>query len=259
VLTLTLIVARSASATPHATFPATGSIQDDGGAGVWVSAIKPVASLVMSSCSAPATASLWLRDGGGPQSDLSQAASSSNEATPGSSASPGSDVSTTQPSQGNGAQPLHVGAVQYSDAYQTRRKIHKYASFATLPLFATEFALGQSMYNTTPGDTSGRRGIHATIGAGIIGLFALNTVTGAWNLFGEGWQDHQGRTLRLVHGLLMMAADAGFVAASQTGPNSSSPRRALTFETDKVTHRNIAIASMSVATGSYLLMLFGNR
>jgi len=47
--------------------------------------------------------------------------------------------------QGDG-QPLHAAAVEHSDAYQTRAKIHKYASFATLPLFAAEVALGQSLY-----------------------------------------------------------------------------------------------------------------
>jgi hypothetical protein len=164
-----------------------------------------------------------------------------------------------QQSAGAAQQPLHPAAFQYSDAYQLRRKIHKYSSFATLPLFAAEFALGQSMYNTTPGDESGNRGLHAALGVGIISLFGVNTVTGAWNLFGEGWQDHDGRTLRLIHGLLMMAADVGFVAASQTGPSSRSSRHALTFETDKVTHRNIAIASFSVGTAGYLLMLFGNH
>ena len=41
---------------------------------------------------------------------------------------------------------LHAAAVQHSDAYQTRAKIHKYASYATLPLFAGELALGQSLF-----------------------------------------------------------------------------------------------------------------
>ena len=94
-------------------------------------------------------------------------------------------------------------AIQYSDGYLLRRKIHRYASFATLPLFATEFALGQSMFNTTPSGNSAKRGLHAAIGAGIIGLFGVNTVTSAWNLFGEGRKDPNHRTLRLVHGLLM--------------------------------------------------------
>ena len=45
------------------------------------------------------------------------------------------------------------------------------------------------MFNTTPADDSAKRGVHAAIGAGIVGLFGVNTVTGAWNLFGEGRKD----------------------------------------------------------------------
>jgi hypothetical protein len=156
------------------------------------------------------------------------------------------------------AQPLHKAAVEHSSAYQTRAKIHKYASFATLPLFAAEVALGTSLYNT-PANADSKRAAHGIVGAGIVGLFGVNTVTGAWNLFGEGWRDKEGRTRRLVHGLLMMAADVGFVATSQSGPNSRSQRQAATFETDKVTHRNLAIASVSVGTVGYLMMLFGNH
>jgi hypothetical protein len=155
-------------------------------------------------------------------------------------------------------QPLHAAAVEHSDAYETRKKIHKYASFATLPLFATEFALGQSLYNT-PANLGTKRALHGIVGAGIIGLCGVNTVTGAWNMFGEDRKDPKGRTLRLVHGLLMMAADVGFVATSRSGPNSRSQRQALTFETRKVTHRNMAIASISVGTAGYLVMLFGNH
>ena len=149
--------------------------------------------------------------------------------------------------------------IEYSDAYRMRRNIHKYASFATLPLFGTELWLGQSLYSNTPSDQSSRRGAHAAIGAGIMALFGVNTVTGAWNLFGEGRKDPHGRRLRLVHGLLMMAADAGFVATSLSGPNGRRQREALTYEADKATHRNLAIASISVGTAGYLVMLFGNR
>jgi hypothetical protein len=159
----------------------------------------------------------------------------------------------------DGGQPLHAAAVEHSDAYRMRAKIHKYASFATLPLFATELALGQSLYNT-PSNAGGKRGAHAAVGIGIVSLFGVETVTGAWNMFGgEGRRDTDGRTLRLVHGLLMMAADVGFLATTASGPNSESQREALTFETDKATHRNLAIASISVATAGYLLMLFGNH
>jgi len=154
-------------------------------------------------------------------------------------------------------QPLHARAVEHSDAYQTRARIHKYASFATLPLFAAELALGQSLYDG-PTNAGGRKGAHAVIGTGIIALFGVNTVTGAWNLFGEGWSERDGRTLRLVHGLLMMAAEAGFAATAASAP-SSGRNGALTFAADEVTHRNLAIGSISVGTAGYLLMLLGNR
>jgi hypothetical protein len=155
-------------------------------------------------------------------------------------------------------QPLHAAAVEHSDAYEMRKKLHKYASVATLPLFATELALGQSLYNTSA-DTGGKRTAHAIVGAGIVGLFAVNTVTGVWNMFGEDRKDPDGRMLRLVHGLLMMAADVGFVASAQSSPGGRSQRQALTFEASKSTHRNIAIASISVGTAGYLVMLFGNH
>jgi hypothetical protein len=173
-------------------------------------------------------------------------------------ASPLAALPQAQGSADNAQPAARPIAIEYSDAYQTRRKIHKYASFATLPLFGAEVALGQSLYNnSTNVDT--RRGAHAAIGAGIVGLFAVNTVTGAWNLFGEGRKDPNGRALRLAHGLLMMAADVGFVLTTESGPNSQGRQGALTFATDKVTHRNIAVASISVATAGYLLMIFGNH
>lgn len=151
-------------------------------------------------------------------------------------------------------------AIEYSHAYQVRLKIHKYASFATLPLFGAELWLGQSLYTNTPTDRGdARKGLHAFVGASIIGLFGVNTVTGAWNLFGEGRKDPHHRTLRLVHGLLMMAADGGFVATTMSGPNSRRFSEALTYESDKAYHRDLAIASIGVATAGYLIMLFGNR
>jgi hypothetical protein len=152
-------------------------------------------------------------------------------------------------------QPLHAAAIEHSDAYQTRAKIHKYASFATLPLFAVEAVLGQSLYNDPV--TGGRKAAHIVIGTGIIGLFGVETVTGVWNLFGEGWQEKNGRTLRLVHGLMMMAADVGFLATAATGPNDR--RGALTFSSDASTHRAIAFTSIGVGTASYLIMFFANH
>jgi hypothetical protein len=156
-------------------------------------------------------------------------------------------------------QGLHAAAFEYSDGYRLRNRIHKIASFATLPLFVADLAVGQSLYSSTSSDTSNRRGLHAALGAGIGGLFAVNTVTGTWNLFGEARQDPNHRALRLVHGLLMMAADAGFVAAAQSAPGEREERGFVTSVSDKSTHRNIAVASISLASASYLMMIFGNH
>ena len=142
-------------------------------------------------------------------------------------------------------------AIEYSDAYQTRAKIHQYASFATLPLLGTEAILGQHLYNDPNSHSSPVRGAHIAVGTAITGLFAVNSVTGAWNLW-EGWQDPHHRTLRLVHGILMLGADAGFVAAYGTGPNG---RDLVNFDSNKSTHRTVVFTTMGVATAGYLMML----
>lgn len=146
-------------------------------------------------------------------------------------------------------------AIEYSAGYETRAKIHKYASFATLPLFATELALGQSIYTDPNARTSAARSAHIAVGTGITGLFAVNTVTGVWNMW-ESRGDPNHRTLKMLHGILMLGADAGFVATFATGPNS---RNNVNFDANKQTHRTLALTSIGLATGSYLLMLFGNR
>ncbi len=147
--------------------------------------------------------------------------------------------------------PPPVVATEYSHAYQVRAKIHKYASFATLPLFATEIALGQSLYNEPGGS---KKTAHAVVGAGIGSLFAVNSVTGAMNLW-EARKDSVGRTRRLTHGLLMMAADAGFFATFLAAPDGEHGD----FTDGRSTHRNIAITSIGLATAGYLTMLFGGK
>lgn len=155
------------------------------------------------------------------------------------------------------AQPMHAVAVEHSDAYRTRAKIHKIASFATLPLFAAEVALGQSLYSSVP-LSAGKRSAHIAVGTGIMGLFAVNTITGAWNLLGEDRQETKGGKLRVVHALLMMISDAGFVATAATGPGGHR-QGTLTLPAGASTHRDIAFGSIGVGTVGYLLMLLGNR
>jgi hypothetical protein len=72
----------------------------------------------------------------------------------------------------------------------------------------------------------------------------------------EGRKDPNGRTLRTIHGLLMMAADVGFLATAASGPNSRMRNGVAAFDNQKNVHFNIAMASIGLATTGYLIMLF---
>jgi len=139
----------------------------------------------------------------------------------------------------------------YSDAYHTRLKIHKIASFTYLPLVAAQGVLGKMLYDS-PTDT--RKTLHKANAWAIGGLFAVNTVTGTWNLI-EGRKDPNGRTRRVIHSVLMLASDAGFLATSLKSPRDHGPK-SVTYFDDRTSHRNLAIASISTATVGYLIMLF---
>jgi hypothetical protein len=167
-------------------------------------------------------------------------------------------TSPAAPDAAQSAPAVHPGAITYSDGYLLRAKIHKYASFATLPLFATEVALGQSIYND-PGNADSRKGAHIAVGTGIIGLFGVNAVTGVWNMV-EDRHNPKGHTLRLVHGLLMLTANAGFVATAATGPHGREHGFVTPpSESDKALHRGLAIGSMAIGTVGYTIMLFGHH
>jgi hypothetical protein len=158
-----------------------------------------------------------------------------------------------EPGSPAGAAASRPLAIEYSDAYNLRRKVHYIASFATLPLFAAEYALGADLYD---GSTSSSvRSAHSAVAGGIGVLFGVNTVTGVWNLY-EGRHDESGRTRRFIHGALMVVADAGFVATGLLAPEGDEGEGS-TSANDKNTHRAVAIGSMGVATLGYLIMLIG--
>jgi hypothetical protein len=141
-------------------------------------------------------------------------------------------------------------AIEYSNGYYTRLSIHRYASYAELPLFAAEYALGQRILNgQRTGDfaSSGTRSAHKVVAGGLGVLFAVNTITGAWNLY-EARHDPEGRTRRELHALSMLLADAGFLwTASLAGDARESQDGANR-------HRNAALLSIGVATASTLMM-----
>jgi hypothetical protein len=150
------------------------------------------------------------------------------------------------PAPGDTAPPPR--AFEYSDGYHTRAKIHRLASFATIPLFVTQGFLGASLYNDP---TDGKRTAHQAVAVGIGGLFALNTTTGVWNLL-EARKDPNFQKRRLVHGLLMLGSDAGLVATFATAPPEEGGG-------SRATHRALAITSIGAATTGYLIMLLGSH
>ncbi|MBP6443940.1 MAG: hypothetical protein KA267_07975, partial [Gemmatimonadales bacterium] len=109
-------------------------------------------------------------------------------------------------------------AIEYSDAYAVRLKIHRIASYAELPLFAAEYFLGEKLLRDQRngvnqggedgGNRSSARGAHSAVAAGLGVLFTVNTVTGGWNLY-ESRKDPSGRTRKWIHTIAMLAADAG--------------------------------------------------
>jgi hypothetical protein len=141
----------------------------------------------------------------------------------------------------------------YSHGYDVRAKIHKYASFTTLPLVASEFVVGQSLFDDS--ESGWKKSTHLALGTTIGGLFAVNTVTGVWNLVQARKDPNRGH-LPLIHSLLMFGADAGFVATAAITPGDHDGTSNLS---NKGTHRALAFTSMGLATASYLIMFIGNR
>jgi hypothetical protein len=146
------------------------------------------------------------------------------------------------------ADTLSLQSVEYSDWYGRRLTIHRWASYATLPLFAFQYAAGRQLYDeSTDAPAWARRG-HGIAATGIAALFTVNTVTGVWNLW-DARKDPEGRKWRTAHGVLMLVADAGFTA---TGILAERAERSAD---NRELHRTVAISSMAVATVSYLMML----
>jgi len=136
-------------------------------------------------------------------------------------------------------------APNYSDWYYRRLTIHRYGSYAMLPLFAAQYIVGSGLYNGTQED--GAEDLHFALGMGVGALFASNSVTGIWNLW-ESRKDPNDRKRRIAHATLMLLADAGFVATGILGDEAEDGE-------GRSTHRTVALTSMATATLGYALML----
>ena len=139
-------------------------------------------------------------------------------------------------------------AVRLSEAYHTRLRIHKIASFAMLPLFAAQYAAGDQLFKKGSAAPDWAQNSHGVLAAGVAGLFAVNTITGGLNWW-ETRRSDKGRAWRTTHAALMLLADAGFTATGVLA------ERAEESGDDRRLHRTVALTSIGVATASYLMML----
>ena len=142
-------------------------------------------------------------------------------------------------------------AIEYSDAYHTRLKIHQIGAYLMFPLFIGEYVLGQKLLTST--NRSGSlKTAHSAVAAGVGIVFVSNTVTGAWN-FWDSRKDPNGRLRRDIHSAIMLASDIGFL---WTAASAGGAKRSLQQARH---HRAIAIGSISLsALGSGMMWLWKN-
>ena len=147
-----------------------------------------------------------------------------------------------------------VRAIEVSEWYERRLTLHRRLSYATVPLFAFQYAAGSQLWEkgTCCAPSWARRG-HRIGAATIAGVFVVNTVTGGWNLWDSRKVD-EGRALRYAHAVSMLVADAGFTWAgavlSEQAESDPEKRRL---------HRTVALSSMGIAVTSGLLMKLLNQ
>lgn len=148
-------------------------------------------------------------------------------------------------------------AVQLSDGYYTRLDIHRYASYATLPLFLLEYVAGQKLLERGSAAPLWAEKVHKPAAYAVAGIFTVNTVTGIWNLAEAGNKKvKQGKNRRWWHAALMLAADAGFIYSASRAPSTSDIDARIAGGTRGgwTPHKATAVASMGVATIGYLMM-----
>ena len=155
-------------------------------------------------------------------------------------------------------------AIEYSDWYGRRLTIHRWGSYAMIPLFAWQYYLGDKLTKARDrGESisSSTKNMHGLAAGGVAVLFGVNTLTGGWNLY-ESRNDPNGRTLRMVHGITMLLADAGFVATGAMAESAGEDEGGdggTGGERGTNAHRNVAVASMGLSVLSTAIMWFGQR
>lgn len=144
-------------------------------------------------------------------------------------------------------------AIEVSDWYGRRLTIHRTLSYTVLPIFGAQWFAGERIYKHGNEAPNWAKTTHRAGASALAGIFTVNTVTGLWNLW-DSRHTASGRTLRTVHALTMLAADAGFTYAgvklSKDAETDFNKRRE---------HRTIALSSMALTAVSGIVMKLYNR
>ena len=139
-------------------------------------------------------------------------------------------------------------SVEYSEWYNRRLVVHKWASYTMIPLFVGNYITGDQLLKNGNQAPDWAINSHGALATGVATLFTVNTITGAWNLW-DGRSDPSARKWRMTHAILLLAADAGFTATGILANEAerSDQRRRL--------HRTVALGSIATSVFGYAMML----
>jgi hypothetical protein len=146
-----------------------------------------------------------------------------------------------------------VKAVEYSGFYRARLKVHRVLSYTMIPLFIGSYLTGDQILKHRVDHTDPPKwasDLHRPFAIATGSVFAVNTVTGLWNLW-DSRKNPVGQTKRTIHSLLFIAATAGFTYAG-----TSLAHDAKNNEDPHHFHRTVAVASMGVSLLSWGMMIF---
>lgn len=141
-------------------------------------------------------------------------------------------------------------AIEYSDWYGRRLRIHQLASWTMLPIFVAQYAAGQQLLDKgRDGAPKWARDWHPALAGATGVLFGVNTLTGGWNWW-DSRRDPTARRWRTAHAVLMLAADAGFAITPAFAEDEGGSDRSRLQ-----THKSLALTSMGIAAAGWLMML----
>jgi hypothetical protein len=141
-------------------------------------------------------------------------------------------------------------AVEYSGFYQARLKVHRVLSYSMIPLFIGSYVTGEQILKHRNDPPEWATKLHKPFAMATGAVFAVNTVTGLWNLW-DSRKNSVGQTKRTIHSLLFIAASAGFTYAGTSLAHDAKDR-----EDWNHFHKTVAMASMGISVVSWGMMLF---